>query len=661
MTIDYPWYTVLLCLLAGAVYTATMYFVGRQSFSRRLRWLLSALRFVAVTAIALLLLAPLTRQSVTERQLPQVVVAQDLSGSVTTSADSSFSLTPLIEALEGKCHVISETFGSTNSTDIGALLECHRHDNLAALVVATDGIHNRGTSPTSVAEHLSYPIYPLALGDTVARRDAVLSGLRCNRIAMPGNTIPVEVTVGATLLNGHATRLHAIDNHGALLRTLPVVYQGDDYSITLTFELDATEPGLQRFRLQLDPVEGEQSLDNNVLTFFVDVIDSRRHVVIVGHAPHPDLGALKQAIESNPSYEAEVVMAEEVENGKWKANEDVSLFVLHNLPSTQHPSMSFANELPHIFVVGMQTDLPRFNALRTGLEIVSNAHRANEVTALFQPFFSLFSIPADDAAALESLPPLTAPFGEARTNPSLQTLFMARLGRIDTRQPLIAASSQGRQRIAIVWGEGLWRWRLADYQTYQTHAHVDRLLSQLVTFASLQSDRQRLRVESERSYEAGESVLLRAELYNEAFQLTQEPDIKLHLASDSLQADYTFRRSTSSYSLGIASLPEGLYHYRATTEDGLSDEGHFAVESLNLEQQQLTANHSLLATLAALTGGKVYTPSQLDALASQLNSLKPTLYSHTRYAELLRMPLALLLILLLLSAEWVLRKYHGEI
>jgi hypothetical protein len=75
----------------------------------------------------------------------------------------------------------------------------------------------------------------------------------------------------------------------------------------------------------------------------------------------------------------------------------------------------------------------------------------------------------------------------------------------------------------------------------------------------------------------------------------------------------------------------------------------------------LTADHSLLRTVSTLTGGQSYHPGEFSALRSELSMLKPVIYTQTRYSEFLGMPLALVLILLLLAAEWVLRKYHGEI
>ena len=661
MMIDYPWYFVLLCLLLGAAYAAVLYFVRPVSFSRWLRWLLSALRFLAVSAIAFLLLAPLSKQNVTERQLPHVVLLRDGSQSVALGADSAFSFDDLAKGLEARCRVTVDTFGTAGYTDIGDALERYRGDDVAALVLASDGIHNRGANPTTVAEKLSFPIYCVALGDTTPQRDAALKNLRCNRIAMQGNSFPVEFTVAATLLKGHEAKLTVTDARGKQLQAQAVRYDDDDFSLALTVNLTASEPGLQRYTLRLSAVEDEVSVSNNVLSFYVDVIDTRQRVAIFANAPHPDLAALKRALESNPNYEADIVLADEVERGKWKADGDISLAILHNLPSQRHPSIDYAKGLPQLYVIGLQTDLARFNALHTGLEIISKAARTNEVTAIHQPTFSLFSLDADDADAITSLPPLSAPFGEARISPDLQTLFGARLGSIDTRQPLVAATAQGDQRRTFIWGEGLWRWRLADYQTHQSHQHVDRLVAQLITFTSLQTNRDRLQVEADRSYAAGTPIVLRAQLYNEAYQLVNTPEVKLTLSSDSLKADYTFRRTSNSYTLTLPDLSEGLYRYHAATDDGLTDDGSFAVEALNLEQQSLVADHSLLATLAALTGGETVNPQQLSTLNSQLSTLKPTLYTHTRYAEMLRMPVALILILLLLASEWVLRKYHGEL
>jgi len=655
MIIDYPWYYVLLCLLAGAAYATVLYLTGRKAFAKWLQWLLATLRFLAVSAIAFLLLAPVSRQTVHERQKPHVVLAADISQSVAASADSAFNFEALADELEGNCMVSIETIGGS-STDLGEALTRHSHDDIAALVLATDGIYNRGSNPATMAERLPFPVYTVALGDTTIRRDASLADLRCNRIAMLGNEYPVELTVNASWLGGHNAQLTISDASGNVMHRQNIGYNGDNFSTVVSATLPAKTPGLQRITVKIEPVEGEFSVQNNAIAFYIDVLDTRRKVAIYANAPHPDLAALKRAIEANANYEATVIYAADA-----KADTSYSLAILHNLPSATHPDIGFAKGLPQLFIVGLQTDLARLNALHSGLEIDARVSRANEVTAAYQPTFSLFTLDGDATATIEALPPLSAPFGEARMAAGVQSLFTARLGSIDTRQPLIAATAQGEMRCAFIWGEGLWRWRLAEWQADGSHTHFDRLVSQLVAFTAMQQSRSRLQVETARSYADDESPVLRAQLYNEAYELTNSPEVQLHLTGDSTEADYTFARDGAAYRLNLPVLKAGLYRYKAIAGDGLTASGTFAVEALNLEQRSLVADHSLLRTISATTGGTTHYPAALTELASQLKTLKPTIYTHTRYAEFLRLPLILILIIVLLAAEWVLRKYHGEL
>ncbi len=662
MVIDYPWYFVLLCLLAGAAYAAGLYYMGHRRFGKGVNALLAGMRFVAVTIIALLLLAPVAKRTVHERQKPRVVLEEDCSLSVQMSADSAFTLMDLWDDLEAAgCQLMLNADAShAEQTDLGELLDRISPD-VMAVVLSSDGINNRGQNPTTVAERLGIPVYTVALGDTTPRRDAALRNIRHNRIAYLGNSFPVEITIDVHRLKGRTARLTIADGRGKNVAQHQVAYDDDDFSSTMTFSIPAEAKGLQKYVVRLSLVEGEVEPTNNVQTLYVDVIDGRRKVVIVGNAPHPDLAALKQAVESNPNYEAEVMLAD---NGKLKVENDVSLAILHNLPSATHQIPKELENLPQVFVIGCQTDLPRFNALHTGLEIVSKVKKSSEVTAVYNDRFSHFNFDATDGEAIEQLPPLDAPFGEGKASVSLQSLLTARLGSIDTRQPLVAAMAQGRQHKVFVWGEGLWKWRLADYLNNSSHEHFDRLVSQIVNFTAVTDQRERFIVETERHYSDNDNIVVGAQLYNDAYEPFNTPDATFSLMGDSVKGDFNFSRDGDGYSLALGRLPEGLYRYTAKTQyngETLTTEGSFAVEALHLEQANLTADHALLRSISAITGGKMYYPDQLDELRDELTSLKPVIYTHTRFSELLNLPWVLILIVLLLGAEWVLRKYHGEI
>lgn len=679
MIIDYPWYFVLLCLLAGAAYAAGLYYVGHRHFSKGVNALLAALRFVAVTVIALLLLAPVAKRTVHERQKPLIVLVDDCSESVQMSADSAFSLAALGDELEDHCRVLySADTTNTGQTDISAMLEVS--PDAAAIVLASDGIYNRGQNPTTIAERLGIPVYTVALGDTTPRRDAALSNIRHNRIAYLGNAFPVEITIGAHRLKGRTAQLTVTDGRGKKVASQQVGYSDDDFGTTLTFSIQAEEKGLQKYTVSLSVVENEVERENNVLTFYTDVIDGRRKVAIVGNAPHPDLAALKQAVESNPNYEAEVFLNEELRvkhpEGELSTlkkkdilakNEELkaySLAILHNLPSATRQIPKAFENLPQVFVIGCQTDFPRFNALHTGVEIVSKVKKSSEVTAVYNDHFTLFNLDASDGEALEQLPPLDAPFGEGKVSSSLQSLFTARLGNIDTRQPLVAALARGRHHVAFVWGEGLWKWRLADYLNNNSHEHFDRLVSQIVNFTAITDQRERFIVETERHYSDNDNIVIHAQLYNDTYEPFNTPDAIFMLMGDSIKGDFNFTREGDGYTLSLGRLPEGLYRYTAQTKyngETLTTEGSFAVEALHLEQANLTADHTLLRTISAITGGQMFYPDQQESLRDSLATIKPVIYTHTRFSELLNLPWVLLLIVVLLGIEWVLRKYYGEV
>jgi hypothetical protein len=86
--------------------------------------------------------------------------------------------------------------------------------------------------------------------------------------------------------------------------------------------------------------------------------------------------------------------------------------------------------------------------------------------------------------------------------------------------------------------------------------------------------------------------------------------------------------------------------------------------SLNLETRQSTANHQLLKTIAERSGGKMLQPSEIGKLADLIRkneNIKTVVYEDKRYSDIIDIKWIFVLILLLLSAEWFLRKREGEV
>src|SRR5690606_33037488 len=80
----------------------------------------------------------------------------------------------------------------------------------------------------------------------------------------------------------------------------------------------------------INEVPDELTLANNQRSVFIDVIDGREKILVLGNAPHPDIAALRNAISSNENYEVDVAYISDFEGGL----ADYNVLILHGLPST---------------------------------------------------------------------------------------------------------------------------------------------------------------------------------------------------------------------------------------------------------------------------------------------------------------------------------------
>ena len=90
-------------------------------------------------------------------------------------------------------------------------------------------------------------------------------------------------------------------------------------------------------------------------------------------------------------------------------------------------------------------------------------------------------------------------------------------------------------------------------------------------------------------------------------------------------------------------------------------QGTFSVDKLALEDINLTANHQLLKNIANNSGGAYADETDMNGLIDQIKGLnaRPIARSDERLQLILNNPWLLILLLLLASGEWFIRKYNG--
>lgn len=676
--------------MAGAGYAFGLYYREKRTSEFPL-WLtrsLAAIRGVVVFLIVVLLIGPLIKSTSSRTEKPIIILAQDNSSSIPLNSDSAFYrndyqtlLAEFRAGLSGDFEVTSYVFGnetrvseevdfSEGRTDYSQLFEeldnVYANRNVGAVILASDGLYNRGRDPIYSPLHLNAPIYSIALGDTSIKRDVILKKVDHNRYAYLGNEFPVELTIEVEKFQGKSVTVQLSGEKGVLWEE-NVNINNSSFRKVLSAKLKAETPGLNRIRANVTVLNGELSRSNNSQDFFVEVLDGRQKVLIIAANPHPDIAAIKRSISGNDNYEVDAFVLGEREF----TPEKYDLIILHQLPVTGGRGRAEmdkvrASTVPVFCIVGSKTDLRWFNDMNFGLQITAARQSKNEVLPVFAKGFSLFTLDENVRRMVQRFPPLNAPFGEYAANGSAQTLLNQRIGNVETENPMLLFNDVSGRKMGVLVGDGIWRWRIRDYEENGSHEVFDRMLSKVVQFLALKTDKSLFRVNVKNRYNEDEAVVFNAELYNETYEPINEPEVDLTITDEQGKSyEYQFNRTDNAYRLNAGSFKEGNYRYKARVSNAgkvFESEGQFMVAALKLETTRTTADHSLMYKLANGSGGEMYYPRELQQLADAIKNredIRSVVYEQSWFKEAIHLQWIFFLILGLLSLEWFVRKRQG--
>lgn len=646
-----------------------------------------AFRFFSVFIIAFLLLSPLIKQTEKLVEKPVIIIGVDNSRSMVLNGDSDYyrtdfpnKLNALAEEFREQCEVkiyslgdnLKHGFDATyrdKHTDISEFFNeintRYTNRNAVAMIIATDGIYNRGTDPFYAAQKINFPVYTIALGDTSLKKDLIIQKVIVNKTAYKGDKFPVEVLVEMNKCTGSAPKLTLILDKKTL-ETKQLRPSGNRSVQKALFMLDAGEPGLSRYSLRIDELENEVSFQNNQADFYVEVLDARQKIALVFNAPHPDITAIQKALRGSSHFEIDLVSIDSM-----PANFDkYDLVIMNQLPSINtvmnlDPIMK--SRASALFIVGSQTDINAFNNLKTGLVINASKNAFSESQSIVNNAFSLFTLDKKDASFFSEATPLQSPFGVYQFSPLSEVLFYQKIGNVATQSPMILFTRASEKKIGVIAGENIWRWRLYNFIRQSNHDAFDLLIDKMAQYLSTRDDKSFFRIRVNNKISENEPVEMDAEVYNATYELINEPDVNITVTDASGKTyPFVFSKTLKSYHLNLGLFPVGEYSYAATVKVGSSlyqKSGKFFIEKVNIESSNLVADHNLLFRIAAAHDGEMVLRDSILTLGKRITTrqdIRSVSIFQKRMTSLIGNPWIFSLILLLLTAEWVIRKREGK-
>ena len=646
------------------------------------------LRFFVISIIAFLLLSPLLKTTLNNTEKPIVIMAQDNSESIIAGKDSVSYFKNYLSKyynlsgkLEDKYDVREIVFGdnitekkdidfSEKQTDISSVFNeikaKYSNRNIGALILASDGLYNKGVDPLYSLRGLDFPIYTIALGDTNVRKDIILSKVNFNRLVFYGNDFPVEIVIKADKCKGSKSKV-LLKHNDEILYTEVLNIASNNFIKTIPLTLNASDTGLQHYNISVGVIEDEVSISNNSQDIFVDIIDSRQKIMLLANSPHPDVAALISVLEKNDNYQVdEFIAGESIESV-----DNYDMVVFHQIPSMKYPASKISKRIiekgiPVLYILGSQTYLNLFNQLRSGVRIFNDKNHLEEMLPFYEKKFSLFLLSKSVFDDINNFPPLMSLSGRYEISNSSNVLFYQKKGNIVTPEPMILFNQNIDSKCGIIVGEGLWRWKLYDYLKNDDNDSFNELILKMIQYLSVKTDKSYFRISSKNKFAENENIEFNAEVYNKSYELINDPEIEMEiLDKNGKKYQFVFGRDEKSYYLNAGSLTAGSYKYFAKVNfEGniFKKSGEFIITPLNIETLRLVANHNLLFKLAKNSGGEMFYPQQIDKIITAIDEredISSITYSQKRFTELIDIYWIIIVILGLLTIEWFIRRRGG--
>jgi hypothetical protein len=586
---DYTLWLLLPIALISA--SLTLFYYQKQGWFNDLKksqqYLFKTLRFGSLFLVGTLLLGLILQVVSYREEKPIFISLIDNSNSMLNYRDSTqvknqinHYRNKLSEKFNNRFELIELYVGSKVSNEklsfkektsrleagFDKINEDYYNRNIGGITFISDGNYNIGTNPSYAAEKISFtPIFTLAVGDTTQRKDQAIKNISVNEIAFLNNEFPVEIDLEAIKLPNRTTRISITEN-GKTVASQVVTYGKNKKDFKqLNFTLKANKIGFQSYTVKLESLNGEFTYKNNQRTFYMEVIDSRNKVLLIAGAPHPDIATLKEVLDQNENIESESVLIKD-----WnKSLEKTDLIVWHDPGVNFDPTvldLIQQKNIPVFYILGPNTE----NTIVTKLKLGLSVNRSNQ-TADFEPTFTEnfndFELSEKAIDALEFYPPLKAKFGAIKFNGNPTVLLSQRIGQIKNKEPLLFFINQNNQRNGILYGEGIWRWKLNDFVRNGNHEAFSELFAKTMNYLMVKQQDAGLRIEFPKRFTTEDEIIVNASFFNASLEPITKPQIQLKITDASgKEFKSQFGINDNGYKLSLGKMKGGKYNWTASNE-----------------------------------------------------------------------------------------------
>jgi hypothetical protein len=544
------------------------------------------------------------------------------------------------------------------------------------------------------------PVHTVGFGKEQAAHDIELNDVRVTSRAMAGSRIPATVSFHQRGYAGSKAIL-AIRDGDKTLDSREVTLGADGATQVETVFFSPGDAGVKSLHFSLGPLANEENVSNNAVTRLLGVTDDKRRILYVEGEPRWEYKFIRRAEEDdkivqvasmlrtteNKIYRQGINDPTELANGFPVRPEDLfgyqgiilgSVEAGYFTPLQQELLREFVDRrgggllfLGGRFALGDGgwSGSSLVDLLPTYLPSSRNTFHRDPATVELtaagsdSPITRLMDDPAKNIDRWKKLTYLMDYQDAGTAKPGAAVLIQMNAGA--RKLPLLVTQNYGRGRTAVMATSGTWRWQMS--QPLGDPAH-DLFWQQLLRWLVLDSPGQVVVTAANHTLMDDGHIELSANVRDKEYMPAPDAKVTAHLIGPkgiSVMLDMTPAADNPGvfHATWTADKP-GSYLAEVTAEKGSQELGSdtFPFERVDgvAENFHTVQNRELLEKLATETGGRYWRPDELSRLPNEI-SYSDAGISVRDIKELWNMPVVFLWLLLLMAAEWLLRRKWGVV
>ncbi len=575
-----------------------------------------------------------------------------------------------------------------------------RGQPLAGVVLITDGANNSGSQPRDIAALLreeKVPLYVYGVGIT-SPRDIIMGNVFAPDVSFVKDEVPVTVRVRSQGMGGQTAMLK-LQLGGATVAQREITFGADGEQV-IPLRFTPQLAGDFDLTASIDPRDDETVKDNNSTSQRLKVIDAKIKVLLVDQSPRWEFRYLQAMLMRDRRVDLKCWLVE----GDPAITRGTNTPYITAFPPRRDELFNFdvvmfgdvdPRRLPPNGVENLSALVSQFGGsvvFIAGKRFTPNAYRRTVIeqmlpvdvdTGTFEPqgdplaekpirleltaagranAMMRLSDREDESAALwKQLPPIYWAAKVARPKPAAEVLLVdpdpARESRFG-KMPVVALQQYGIGQVLYVGTDNTWRWRKNAGDLHYTTLWGQ--IAQRMSIQRLMGGSKKTQLTTDRqNYMTGERITVYARLYSATYEPLQEQAVKGIYAlksGGSKQNEVTLRpipEQPGLYRGEFVAQSPGQHQF--FVEQDLNTPLDFNVTEPRFELGETAMNEGMLRDIAKVTAGAFFREEDLFKLPETIAAKSERVLSPLE-VELWSSPFYFVLMLLVLTIEWVLRK-----